>query len=405
MFHLSLRTACGLALVAAASSLAAPAAVAGTFAKNEKVVAAQFDLIDPEYNQQRAQFTWTDSLGNLWVAGIDRSTGLFSPANGKGTLIDSGALTSSEVQNIVGNGPEWALHANGDFIVYTKFLPNQAHTMPNARMAMAQLDAAGAWNWRWLASSLPRNAPYASKNAGDANPSVTYVDPQGNHYLRDLLSGTSEQLVSWYPQSYRSMRLVKGARAVLFVAPVNGVSQIFRFDYDSQALAQITFDDGDKDIHSVPWSWQAPEFANDFLISTLVNDTELRVYRQVDGTGPYTLISSQFTPNAGTMNSPEPFTYNGKSYLFFAVAPAGTNSPTSIYLTDLGVKPLMRQLTPTDNSHLRLDPEVFATAAGPVIYFNRYNPKAAPTDPKGPLASEGIFSSYTGIGPGPAPTN
>jgi hypothetical protein len=104
------------------------------------------------------------------------------------------------------------------------------------------------------------------------------------------------------------------------------------------------------------------------------------------------------------MNSPEPFTYNGKSYLFFAVAAAGTNSPTSIFVTDLGEQPLMRQLTPTDNTHLRLDPEVFATNAGPMIYYNRYNPKADPSNPKGPIASEGIFSTYTGIGPGPAPT-
>src|SRR5678815_4631475 len=76
------------------------------FTLNESQVTSQVDLFDLEFNQKRAKITWVDMRGRLWVAGVDRTTGLFKPANGQGVLVDPDALTSNDLQ-IVGNGPEW----------------------------------------------------------------------------------------------------------------------------------------------------------------------------------------------------------------------------------------------------------------------------------------------------------
>src|SRR5690348_1343882 len=41
---------------------------------NESPVVLQSDFVDPEYSQARADVTWVDKSGALWVAGVDRDT-------------------------------------------------------------------------------------------------------------------------------------------------------------------------------------------------------------------------------------------------------------------------------------------------------------------------------------------
>jgi hypothetical protein len=391
-------------LLAAASAVftiaAAPTQLAADFTPNESLVSPQTDLLDAEYSQSRGQIVWADSVGYLWLAWVNPDTGLFMPSDGKGLLIDSDAMTTDDLK-VVGNGPEWISAVRTDHIVYTKFLPNQPHTMVNARLAFAQQDLMGAWSYRFLAVNLRRNAPYASHDAGDTAPRISYVDPQGNHYWRNLLDASSETLVPWYPASYRSMRFVGGTRAAVFVAPVGGISQVFRYWLDTQVLEQLTFDDGDKDLHSVPWMWQAPEFGNAFVLSTLVNDVELRVYRQLDATGPWTMIYSAASPQGGVLNSPEPFTYGGASYVFMAATVPPSNFPGTIFLSNIDAsQPMFRQLTVDTPLRMRHDPEVFITNSGPYIYYNRFNPAMDPAGPPNCTAcSEGVYRAYTGLPP------
>jgi hypothetical protein len=313
-------------------------------------------------------------------------------------------MTTADLK-VVGNGPEWVSTAYTDQIVYTKFLAGQPHTMQNARLALAQQVSVGTWSYRFLAANLRRNAPYGSKDSGDTAPRISYVDPQGNHYWRNLFDGSSESLVPWYPASFRSMHFVNGARAAVFVAPVDGVSQVFRYWLDTKVLEQVTFDDGDKDIHSVPWMWQAPEFNNEFVLSTLVNDVELRIYRQPDSPsgvpGPWSMIYSATAPQGGLLNSPEPFTYNGKSYVFMAATIPPKNYPEAIFLSNIdAVQPMFRQLTVDTPQRMRNDPEVFITDSGPYIYYNRFDPAVDPSGPPNCAAcSEGVYRTYTGLLP------
>jgi hypothetical protein len=167
------------------------------------------------------------AIGRLWVANVDRTTGLFKPSSGMGVLIDADALTASD-QLMVGNGPEWLLGAGADRIVY-KFVPGLPHDRENARLAIAEQDQSGAWTHRFL-DDRPRLRPYASADPRDAAPRISYVDPAGNAYWREVDNPASESLVAVMPTSrVLPMRFVADARATVFVATVDGDEQVVRY--------------------------------------------------------------------------------------------------------------------------------------------------------------------------------
>jgi hypothetical protein len=362
---------------------------------NEAVVAPQYDLLDPEFSQTRAQIAWVDSAGSLWLASVNRDTGMIEPANGKGTLIDADAMTSADLA-IIGNGPEWLRHDGLDQIVYTKFVPGRPHTRANARLALAAQRPDGSWGYQFLGNE-PRNAPYASKDARDRAPRISYVDPFGNHYWRDVYTQT-ETLVAAYPRSYYSMRFVQGERATVFLAPAaDGSRQVFRYALDTQTLEQITFDSGHDDTTNVPWMWRAPDFGNGILMATLVDhDKELRVYAQLDpSSAAWSVVYSAREPSGGTLGSPEPFVHDGKSYLFMHATAGGATNPSRIFLSNVdAANPMFVQLTPDLPQRTRRDPEVFVTRSGPKIYFNRL----VPLDGACPGCPDGIFMTDTGLG-------
>ncbi len=372
---------------------------AAAFEPGEQLVTSQPDLIDNEFSQSRRLMTWADADGRIWVAGVDPVTGLFVPSNGKGILVDPDGMATGDLA-VVGNGPEWVSTASGDQIVYTKFLHGLPRTAQNARLAMALRVGDGSWQPGFLSVESRRNAPYASHDAGDPLPRISYVDPQGNHYWRNLFDPASERMVADVPSSFRSLRFTDGLRSAVFVAPVNGVSQVFLHDLDRGTSLKLTGDSGQKDLNSVPWVWRAPEYGGARVLMTIVNYTELRIYREPLQDEPvqrsWKLLLSVRTPQNGIISSPEPFTHGGRSYavLTATMPPQITASIVFLVLLD-PANPEMRQLSPDLPTRTRRDPEVFVTEDGPWVYFNRFD--------AGTLfcitCNEGVYRSWTGLGP------
>lgn len=387
--------ALGMAL---AAGLAAPAARAQA---NESVVVERPELIDPEISQPRAMITWVDKAGGLWLAGIDRDTGMLVPKGGKGVLLDADAMKTSDF-DIVSNGPEWVSTQAGDQVVYTKFLAGKPHQLRNARLAWAWQSASGAWSNGYIDAKRPRNTPYASHDAQDPLPRISYVDAAGNHYWRNLFDPSSETRITAYPPSlYFSLRFVDGARAATFAAPVDGVSQVFLYWLDQDRAEQITFDDGQKDLHSRPWIWQAPEFGGAYVLATVVDDTELRLYVLPPGGSPgaWTVTGSIRTPEGGVINSPEPFVHNGKSYVLFTASKPPATYPSTIFLAGIDeAAPTPLQLTPDVPLRIRTDPEVFVANDGPYIYYNRAV-IVGDGDQYCLPCNEGLYRTYTGLPP------
>jgi hypothetical protein len=388
------------ATLAVVLSMNAASVGAQAWVPNETLVSPQNDLLDPEYNQARAQFTWNDIDGKLWLGNIDRDTGMFYPPDGKAVLVDPDAMSYDDVKKTA-NGPEWAWASGGDVVVYTKFT-GRSHTTNNARLATARERADGTWSAGFLGPDLTRLAPYGSETARDPAPRITYVDKENNHYWREIDDPATEARLDGTPQTVGPIRHVRGARAVVYKSPVNGVDQVLYRDLDTGVIEQLTFDAGAKDQM---WMWQAPEFNNEFVFMTLVDNTELRFYRKLappgTGTPQWTIIFSAFAARGMKINSPEPFVYKNRSYAFMAMIDRSNNFPSEIWISNMDAsQPLFRLITDTTLLRARNDPEVFITSHGPRIYFNRHVLKPSENGDKycgGPECSEGIYMSDPGL--------
>ena len=303
-------------LIASVLAVGGQTAVAVEFAPNETLVSLQRDLIDLEFSASRSQFVWTDSMGPMWLGNVD-PTGAFNPVNGKGVLVDLDAMKTADLYTIY-NGPEWISTADGDQIVYTKYLPKRLHLVKNARLAVARENSDGTWTPRFLGPNVPRNAPYASDDISDPTPRITYIDTSRNHYWREINDADTEVLLP-LPPSLKSVRFVKGRRAVVFSTPIGGISQVFHYDLDTRVLEQMTFDAGDKDLQTIPWMWPSPEHDNDHVFMTVVGNTELRIYRYDDGEAGGAIgwapIRTVSVDPGTKIASPEPFVHNDRSYI------------------------------------------------------------------------------------------
>jgi len=389
----------GALLATLAIGLASPAIA--QFTPNEALVSPNRGLVDAEYSQSRARIVWTDPLGNLWLGGINRATGAFEPVSGKGLLIATGAV--SKWNMFLWNGPEWISMASGDQISYSHYLPGKPRTAANTRMALAVQDQSGAWVTQTLSPNLPRMSNISSDDPGDSNARIMYFDPYLNHYWRNVLDPSSEQILAFLPQTNKAWRFARGVRAVLYTAPVNGVPQVFRYMLDTQASEQLTSDSGAKDTErTVPWMWPAPEFGGDFVFSTFVNGSELRVYRRLvapNGALQWRPIYSASLPAGRTAGSPQWFIYNGKSYLYWTVYVSPNDFPSEIWISNIDSgKPLLRRISDDKKLRVRNDPEHFITTnSGPLIYYNRYDPSIDPAHPMCSACSEGVFSADAGL--------
>lgn len=382
---------CGALLVAAL-----PGAHADSFVPNEQRVSPRPDLFDPEFNQKRGKITWVDATGRLWVANVDRVSGMLKPPNGMGVLVDPEALTASD-QMMVGNGPEWLPGPGADRIVYTKFVPGLPHDRQNARLAVAEQAQDGTWTNRFL-DDRTRLRPYPSADPRDPAPRISYVDAAGSAYWREVDNPASESLVASMPASrVLPMRFVDGARATVFVMPIDGVDEVVRYWLDSRIIEQLTFDGGHG--KTTPFMWKAPEFDGEYVLMIAANEaTELRIYRQLDKASPVWTVVYRASAPAGTkLVSPEPFAHGGKSYVFMSAMALPDLASSSIYVSNIDAnQPLFRKLTPDDPIRKRTDPEVFITSDGQAyIYFARVDMGTGAPCP----CYEGLYRSNSGLPP------
>jgi hypothetical protein len=376
-----------------------PLLCAAQWVPNETLVSPQPDLFDMEFSQARAQFCWSDEGGALWIGNVDPVTGDFSPSDGKGILVDPDTMRYEDAIKTK-NGPEWIMTSQGDLIVYTKYAGR--HTDGNSRIGFAQQAPNGTWSGGFLGPDLARKAPYGSATEGDPAPRITYVDNQQVHYWRELWRPETEQVISDFPPSNYPVRHVRGARAVAYPVTVNGVDQVFYRDFDTNVSQQLTFDSGNK--YEV-WMWRAPEFGNELIFMTLVDDVELRVYRllSINGAPPqWTPIYDQFAPSGNKIFSPEPFIYNGRSYIFMAMSVRPNKFRSEIWISNIdAATPLFKRISDNTVLRTRTDPEVFITTKGPLIYYNRLVPDDGSGRPRAcrhPECSDGIYRADPGLG-------
>jgi hypothetical protein len=90
------------------------------------------------FNTGNSRFAWIDNDRNLWLGWVDFQTGAFIPPDGKGQLLDVGAVPIA----VYGNGPEWMSSSTwGSQIVYSRYVPGQEGKPGQGTIAVATTPA------------------------------------------------------------------------------------------------------------------------------------------------------------------------------------------------------------------------------------------------------------------------
>lgn len=363
-------------------------------------------LLDPEFNQGKGLFTWVDIIdGSMWVSQIDKATGLFIPETGRGQLIEKSAAPVGGLGFSL-NGPEWALGATRDVIVYTRYDQTSPQDPALARLGAAVVNDQGKWVRRTISADLALNSPFGSDNPTDNVARITYNDAAGNHYWRVVDDPSTEELLPGLVGTglLPAVRHVRDSQrqAVAYPLGVNGVPQVHWYDLRTKVFEQITFDAGSKEQ---PWIWRAPDFDDSLVMLTTIDTDKLGFYVKGRDSGtPGSVWQRRMTIDApepgGRFFSTEPFVYGGTSYVIMMIIVG--DYPRSIWLANFDADaPVLRRLTPSQPDRARADPEVFFTDNGPVVFFSRFD------QTKGSYwlcvrCAEGLYRVETGI-PAAAP--
>ena len=350
-----------------------------------------------------ARLAFSDGRQRLWVAQVDPDTGAFLPADGQGVLVDKHAAPATTF----GNGPEWAVSAQGSQLVYSKYLSDQLPSKSTVGLGVASM-VGGQWTTELLSDSLQRVSPIATMDLDAATPLIQYQDTgRVNTYWRLLADGSDEHPITVPGYSAGARRWVPGTHQIVITgSDAAGLSQVFLYDADTGATQQLTHERGSV---SGAMMWRAPEYDNEYIFFAVVNAKTVVVYRQLPDThGALSWQAIQRTPLPASYPyvwSPEYFVHNGRSYIFFQMNQSPVawtlNSPSQIGM--VGVLPensTLQNLTPdADTVRMRMDPEYYITSQGPFIYYNRFRAQG----PASPGNSEGVWRVDTGLGPALSP--
>jgi hypothetical protein len=356
------------------------------------------------YGAGNNRLTYIDQQGNVWVSHIDVTTGNFVPGNGKETLVDTNAVPAQAI----GNGSEWVGLPSASALVYTR----KNESVPgDTCVGLAKVNSSGAWSGGCVPATGGGKLPLGTAIVGDAYPMMSFQDQSdsgGTSIYWQLLSWQSTpQLVLDDNGTLQSRRWIPGTHAMLLAASAppdqsgNVYQQIFLYSTDDGSLQQLTFDPSSKNS---AFMWQAPEVNNTYVfLAVRANGKEIDIYRYLpDGSGASSWRVTkriQSTPDYPYIISPEPFVYQGRSWVFFEVDAAqrqrGSYAAGQIAISGIqtGIS-TFRMLTADTGPdiHTRRDPEYYITANGPYIYYNR----AVLSD--GTPTSEGVFRVDTGLG-------
>lgn len=370
---------------------------------------------------------WTDRLGNLWIAHLNPTTGLFVSPNAQDELVD----TTAYFWNTWGNGPEWAFSTqNGQVVsqlVYSRWAPGQpAQPQPPAGFAGAAYATQTAFNDlnsgagnNWSAKFLPGaigkgNGTPGTNNSNLPEGSQCNTDSFAEAIFKNFASplqlftepvtsapGTTPALVP-FPAGVTSNgigeRFVPCTHQLLFQASApfgtagQTVQQVFWYNWDTGVIEQLTTDPVNK---YAGFMFRAPDFGGHYIYFTLADHTAVEVFEQTgtnaDGSPVFTLANTITSPDPNEIyiNSAEPFincTPTCTTYVFATLAKNNSQNtitePNGFAVIALSpATPLFNILVTAASfpARQRLDPEYFITPNGPYLYYNRIVPQSGST--------------------------
>lgn len=324
-------------------------------------------LPDPEFDIAGGRFAWLDSKALptpcIWVAAVDPATGAFIPADGKGVQVD----TDAAPQSFTHNGPEWIWAQPGPQLVYVKKIGSKTQV----NRAFQNKDK------KWVTQKLPGTEgirmSMGSQNFGDTNGEfAAWGTGKAIWAVMDRLDATSDREPSYKASGINFFgHWAQGVSipTLVSVRPRDGFDQIVVVDAKSGKETQLTFEPSTK---AQAFMWAAPEFGGDLVVMAIVNDVKAQIWRSsskslnpLDGT--FKLMTTIAPPNTRPYcDSPEPFVYKGKSYVFFVRSETnvkGGDALGDVYIANIvpdgdGNSTFVRQVSDPKPA-FRKDPEFF----------------------------------------------
>ena len=330
--------------------------------------------VDPEFSSDNDLFTfrtaWLNN-GEAWVGWLDPSDGTLVSETGQDIWV---ANKLSPLIELIDNGPEWIR----DNSVYKVLYTGVAEDVPRMYLWSSQTGQSELVGN--FADSIAR-AHYAGTYTPSGSGKILYqrqLVPNGPQevFWLDLSAPNQEfhlpgvileiSLPTWISRD-----------TILYTTAVSGTLQLAQYETLSHTETILTADDGDK---MGPYAWAAPEFGGQIFYLAAVaassdaNPRSLRIYRHSERATLELYAELIAPPDAGNhlnFASPEPFIYQGRSYISLVLAP-DDYSETSIWvfpLPDQSGGYIPQRVDDPDLHEVKLDPESYITRYGAYIYY------------------------------------
>ncbi len=318
---------------------------------------------DPEIDWIGNHYCWADRNG-VWIGKIDKKTGDFIPKNGRGILIDS--TPSFLGMQLVANVPEWAMSKNGSVIIYPDSVDDKIIQIGTASLV------GNNWVAKPLSNSYGRIPFFGSYDNTYQKDGITYAsyDIQTMKPTGMRLRNTSDT-TEIIPSDMQGGRWIKGMYAISLSQEKQAPYEVGYFDVITNTYNKVaTFTEKIDQAWIVP----LPEYNNIYALWCVEKKTEqdqISIFVKIQN--KWQKIDSIIVPtDRKEIFSPEPFWWNGSTYLFL-VARQRPEQPKSLYdqVWIVGFDRNLRfsRMISEQSAANRTDPEVFYTTKEPVIYY------------------------------------
>jgi len=358
------------------------------------VSASDAEIGDIEMDPYNNRICW-QSLDDhkLWICHLDTSTWALADPYGMEILIDS-SLTPLEQTS---NSGEWGFDMNFNYIVYNKLMyTNNISCSGKIRYIAVATETNLGWVKTILYDAPHRINPHATRNPTDSVVAIHYIRLpfSVNTKYKFLDNPYDEHAVSWFKDAH-------WAADEQVMTGIIHDDQVALFNPLNPGIPLQLTNDPQLE-YSVPFMWRAPEHDNARMFFARTNNTGIRVFKETSPNSNNYKIFTQFSspssnPLYNKIASPEPFVYQGHSYITFMASSSPHEIdyvPAEIWIVKLdSLDPVFRMVSDTSVS-IRTDPEPFATSGKLLVYYTEI------LNPNAPDMISRIRKCETGFGPG-----
>lgn len=361
--------------------------------ETEQLGAAGVSYIDPEILQSENLMVY-QVAGDVWLAELNPTTGVFEKPQGNDLLIDQQIAPL----NFSKNGPEFGISREGWRVYYNKELGGDIQiyrASVNENQVGVEALTDGEID---RINQLPSQNPNASAvglvygrgqftSGPDNEQPDNFVAPTGPNFssvawLQDNEPEVEFLLTPLVP-NVAGFRWAAGTSLATTTVGNQGedFGQILLLDAETGNTRVITNDEG---VKFDPYGWRAPEFSGELLVLAALENSCIGIYRDTGKQYWERIIEIETPPESKLdfIQSSEPFVAAGRSYISTTVKRENEPIFTGVTESEIwvyGIEPDIesRLYLRCDNGQpglVRHEAETFLGTDEVFLYYNKINP-------------------------------